>query len=150
MDQVLRGCEDWSAAYLDDVVIYSMTLRPLARSKSLNVVKCEWVKSETNYLGYHLGNGELKLQVDKVDAVRHGPRQRTKKEVRSSFGLVEWYRHFIPNFSTTVVPLTDLLCKNVKNPIFCTEECEGAFNTLKEWMCSHTVLKSPPRSLSSR
>lgn len=25
MDQVLRGCEDWSAAYLDDVVIYSTT-----------------------------------------------------------------------------------------------------------------------------
>lgn len=25
MDQVLRGCEEWSAAYLDDIVIYSTT-----------------------------------------------------------------------------------------------------------------------------
>lgn len=155
MDQVLRGCEEWSAAYLDDVVIYSATwedhLIHLKETLSkiqeagltLNVAKCEWAKSETNYLGYHLGNGELKPQVDKVEAVRRSPRPRTKKEVRSFLGLVGWYRRFIPNFSTTAVPLTNLLCKNVKNPIVWTEECEMAFNTLKRQMCSGPVLISP-------
>ncbi len=81
MDQVLRGCEEWSAAYLDDVVIYSTTWedRLLHLEKTLskiqeagltvNVAKCEWAKSETNYIGYHLGNGELRPQVDKVEAV---------------------------------------------------------------------------------
>jgi hypothetical protein len=155
MDQVLRGCEEWSAAYLDDVVIYSTTwedhLLHLEKTLSkiqeagliLNVAKCEWAKSETNYLGYHLGNGELRPQVDKVEAVRRSPRPRTKKEVRSFLGLVGWYRRFIPNFSTTAVPLTNLLCKSVKNPITWTEECESAFNILKTQMCSWPVLKSP-------
>jgi len=25
----------------------------------LNVGKCEWARQEANYLGYHLGNGQL-------------------------------------------------------------------------------------------
>ncbi len=110
---------------------------------TLNVAKCEWAKSETNYLGYHLGNGELRPQVDKVEAVRCSPRPRTKKEVRSFLGLVGWYQCFIPNFSTTAVPLTNLLCKRVNNPITWTEECDSAFNILKKQMCSCPVLKSP-------
>lgn len=81
MDQVLRGCEECSAAYLDDVVIYSTTwedyLLQLKKNDSgqdpkgltLNVAKCEWAKEKNNYLGYHLGNGELRPQVDKVEAI---------------------------------------------------------------------------------
>lgn len=56
MDQVLRDCEDWLAAYLDEVTIYSMAwedhLLHLEKTLSkiqeagltLNVAKCEWVK----------------------------------------------------------------------------------------------------------
>lgn len=81
--------------------------------------------------------------MDKVEAIQRSPRPRTKKEVRSFLGLVGWYRCFLPNFSTTAVPLTNLLGKSVKNPITWTEECEAAFSILKEQMCSGPVLKSP-------
>lgn len=36
----------------------------------LNVTKCEWAKQEMQYLGFLLGNGEVRPQVDKVEAVR--------------------------------------------------------------------------------
>lgn len=81
MDQVLQGAEDYCAAYLDDVVIYSRSweehLRHLTRillkigdaGLTLNVTKCEWGKQEAQYLGFLLGNGEVRPQVDKVEAV---------------------------------------------------------------------------------
>lgn len=155
MDRVLQGCEDWSAAYLDDVVIYSNSwpehlqhlqeiLKRIEKAGlTLNVSKCEWAKQETNYLGYHLGNGQLRPQIDKVEAIRRSPQPKTKKEMRSFLGLVGWYRRFVPNFASIAAPLTNLLSKTVTNPIPWTNDCETAFTTLKERMCSSPVLQSP-------
>ncbi len=106
MDKVLQGCEEWSAAYLDDVVIHSnswqehlrhlkQTLEKIIKAGlTLNVGKCEWANQEANYLGYHLGNGQLRPQVNKVEAICQSPRPKTKKEVRSFLGLVGWYRRY--------------------------------------------------------
>lgn len=155
MDRVLQGCQSWAAAYLDDVVIYSNSwkehLKHLKDTLSrihkaginLNVKKCEWARQETRYLGYHLGKGQLKPQVDKVEAIRRSSRPRTKKEGRSFLGLVGWYRRFIPDFAIIAAPITNLLMKEARSPVKWTEDCEGAFNTLKEKMCPSPVLQSP-------
>ncbi len=103
----------------------------------------EWAKQEANYLGYHLGNGQLRPQVNKVEAICQSPRPKTKKEVRSFLGLVGWYRRFVPNFASIAAPLTNLLNKGVANPIPWTEDCEAAFKTLKEKICSSPVLQNP-------
>ncbi|KAL0200060.1 hypothetical protein M9458_003247, partial [Cirrhinus mrigala] len=85
MGRVLQGCEEWSAAYLDDVVIHSnswqehlshlrQTLKMITEAGlTLNVGKCD-------YLGYHLGNGQLRQQVNKVEAIHQSPRPKTKKK----------------------------------------------------------------------
>ncbi|KAL0174904.1 hypothetical protein M9458_030872, partial [Cirrhinus mrigala] len=155
MDRVLQGCEEWSAAYLDGVVIHSNSwqehLQHLRRTLkkitvaglTLNVGKCEWARQDASYLGYHLGNGQLRPQVNKVEAIRQSPRPKTKKEVRSFLRLVGWYRWFVPNFASIAAPLSNLLNKSVVNPIPWTEDCEAAFKTLKEKMCSSLVLQSP-------
>lgn len=155
MDLILQDCEDCSAAYLDDVVIYSNTwkdhlqhlhkiLHKIQKAAlTLNVTKCELAKHDTKYLGFQLGNGEVRPQLDKVEAIRNCPRPRTKKEVRSFLGLVGWYRRFIPQFSEKAVPLTNLKTKMVKNPVPWTEDCEHAFTYLKECLCTFPVLRSP-------
>ncbi|KAL0152831.1 hypothetical protein M9458_051871 [Cirrhinus mrigala] len=109
----------------------------------LNVAKCEWARQEANYLGYHLGNGQLRPQMDKVETTQRSPQPNTKKEVRSFLGLVGWYRRFVPNFASIAAPLTNLLSKTVTNPIPWTDDCETAFNALKDKMCSSPVLQSP-------
>ena len=114
-----------------------------AAGLTLNLQKCEWAKQETRYLGYQLGNGEVRPQVDKVEAVLNSPRLRTKKQVRSFLGLVGWYRRFIPQFATLAVPLTNLTCKAARNPVEWNEECERAFQELKKKLCSSPVLQSP-------
>ncbi len=154
MDQVLRGCEGWAAAYLDDMVIFSNsweehlthlseTLKRIREAGlTLNVKKCEWARQETSYLGYHLGNGKLRPQVDKVEAIRRSPRPRLKKEMISFLGLVGWYRRFLPDFATIATPLTNLLTKAAKSPMEWTKDCEAAFRTLKEKIWSSPVLQS--------
>ncbi len=90
-----------------------------------------------------MGNGKLRPQISKVEAILRSPMSRTNKEVRSFLGLVGWYRRFIPDFATIAAPLTDLLSKAGKNPVKRTEACESAFNTLKDKMCSEPVLRRP-------
>lgn len=155
MDCVLRGCEDCSAAYLDDVVIYSNSWeehlhhleRVLGRIQeaglTLNPAKCQWAKEEARNLGYRLGQGEMRPQIDKVEAIRCCLRARTKKELRSFLGLAGWYRRFVPQFATIAVPLTALTEKEKRNPVIWTEDCETAFKTLQTCLCSSPVLKSP-------
>ena len=155
MDRVLQGCEDCCAAYLDDVVIYSDTWanhlchlqRVLSQihdaGLSLNQRKCDWAGSEAQYLGYHLGGGQIRPQVDKLEAISNSSRPHTKKQVRSFLGLVGWYRRFIPDFATIAAPLTDLTTKSAKNPVEWTKDCDQAFTTLKTRLCSSPVLQSP-------
>ncbi|KAL0199477.1 hypothetical protein M9458_008017, partial [Cirrhinus mrigala] len=155
MDRVLQGCEEWSAAYLDDVVIHSnswqehlqhlrQTLKKITEAGlTLNIGKCEWARQEASYLGYHLDNGQLCPQVNKVEAIRQSPRPKMKKEVRPFLGLVGWYRWFVPNLTSIAAPLTNLLKKSVANPIQWNKDCKVAFKTLKEKMCSSPVLQSP-------
>lgn len=105
--------------------------------------KCALGYTETRYLGYVLGNGEVCPEHGKVHAVRDAPIPTTKKEVRSFLGLVGYYRRFILDFATVAVPLTNLTRKNEKTQVVWTPECDQAFNALKEALCCSPVLRSP-------
>ncbi|XP_042247194.1 uncharacterized protein LOC121882816 [Thunnus maccoyii] len=138
MDCVLQGCEDCSAAYLDDVVIFSDTWEQ-------HLCHLERVLGQIQQAGLTLNPAkcEVRPQVDKVEAIRGCPRPRTKKEVRSFLGLAGWYRRFVPQFATIAAPLTALTAKDQRNPVAWNEDCETAFQTLKACLCSSPVLRSP-------
>ena len=155
MDQVLRGAESYAAAYIDDVIIHSSSWdehltrladvfqRIKAAGLVVNASKCQLARPEVCYLGYVLGGGNIKPQVNKVEAVQGCPPPTTKKGVRSFLGLVGWYRRFIPNFSARAVVLTNLTRKSSANKLVWTEECEQAFQDLKGSLCHSPVLQSP-------
>ena len=64
MSVVLQDCEDFSTAYLDDIMIFSQTLEEHLKHISiifdklrqhnlkLKLKKCSVLKSETHYLGF--------------------------------------------------------------------------------------------------
>lgn len=132
MDQVLKGISDFSAAYLDDVIIFSGTWEDhlfhvgqvLKQSLTVNSKKCTLAQVETKYLGYVLGNRVIRPQVEKLEAIKSCSPTTTKKMVRSFLGLVGWYRRFIPNFSSKAAVLTDLTKKSRPNKIIWTEPCD--------------------------
>ena len=94
----------YAAAYLDDVIIHSdnwaehmrqvaAVLKSLRQVRlTANLKKCAAGRREVRYLGYHLGGGQVRPQVDKTAAIAACPRPKTKKEVRRFLGLASYYR----------------------------------------------------------
>ncbi len=155
IDHIIRGTEAFTAAYLDDIIIFSTSWQEhlqhlqevLGRIKSAGLTirpdKCAVAKEETCYLGHVLGHGVIRPQVGKVEAIKQAGRPTTKKRVRAFLGLVGWYRRFIPNFSKRALALTELTKKDKANTVKWTTDCESAFKDLKDALCREAVLQSP-------
>lgn len=77
-----------------------------------------------------------------MEADKLPERPTTKSQVKSFMGLAGWYSHFISHFSTMSAPLTNLTRKNQPNKVLWTEECEKAFQSLRDSLCKNHVLKS--------
>ena len=155
IDQLLVGCTNYAAAYLDDVVIHSTTWEDHIRHIS-NVLhqfqkagltirpkKWQFGMDHCSYLGHIVGSGEVRPEETKLPAVSEFPTPTTKKRVRAFLGLTGYYRKFIPEYAGVASPLTDLTRKNAPNRVKWTEKCEKAFHTLKSKLCSGPILSSP-------
>ena len=155
MDQVIRGAEDFTGAYLDDLVIFSRTWTEhlehlhdiFTRLRQANLTakpkKCQFGMARCTYLGHMVGGGEVRPEPSKVEAIRTFPVPTTKKQVRVFLGLSGYYRKFIPNYSSQAAVLTDLTRKNQPTKVEWSAECEGAFHKLRDALCQSPVLRSP-------
>uniref|UniRef100_K7F0G6 ribonuclease H n=1 Tax=Pelodiscus sinensis TaxID=13735 RepID=K7F0G6_PELSI len=152
MDHLLKEHHEYAAAYIDDVVIYSVSwkdhlghvraiLKTLEGARlTVNPGKCAFGQNEVAYLGYVVGNGRLKPQIDKVKAVRDHPAPTTKRQVRQFLGLAGYYRRFIPRFATIAAPLTDLTKGGPTQKVRWTPQYEEAFQWLKKALTWTPVL----------
>ena len=83
-----------------------------------------------------------------MEAVLKAPRPCNVAELRSFLGLVNCYNRFLPNLSTVVYPLNQLLENN--HQWKWTEQCETAFYNAKEMITSEQVLTHYDPSLPLR
>ena len=67
--------------------------------------KCEFAKTSLVYLGYVVGNGQLKVDPMKVECIVKWPKPSIVTEVRSFLGAVQYWRKFIAKFSYIASPL---------------------------------------------
>ena len=79
-----------------------------------------------------MGNGEVRPECSKQQAVYAFPTPKTKKQVRTFLGLTGYYRKFIPGYSKIAAVLTDLTWKAAPNRVDWTAQCEQAFRALKD------------------
>ena len=138
------------AVYLDDILIWSNTLTEhrkvvhevLARLEKhdlyLKPEKCEFEKSEIEYLGLIIRHGEVAMDPIKVKAVAEWPTPRNLKEVRGFIGFANFYRRFIKDFSKLARPLHDLTKKDT--PFVWAEAQQQAFDKLRTAFTTEPVL----------
>ena len=156
-DQLLRPHQAYAAAYIDEIIIHSTSwdvhLRQLRAvlgelRKAGHPAKCCLGLEEMAYLGYQVGQGNVRPQESKVAAIRDWPRPTSKKQVKSFLGLVGYYQRFIPGFATLASPLNDLTRKALPDRVTWSEAVGRAFGHLRRALCSEPVLITPDFSLS--
>ena len=70
--------------------------------------KCVLFRTEIKFLGHLVSSSGIQPLPDKVQAIKDWPVPRCIRDVRAYYGLVGYYRRFIPNFATIAEPLTHL------------------------------------------
>ena len=105
--------------------------------------KCQYAMQQCVYLGFVVGSGLLKPEVDKLHAIKQLPIPKTKRDVRAFLGITGYCHKFIANYANVATPLTELTKKNAPNKVVWTDLCAKAWQHLKDVLCSSPVLKSP-------
>ncbi|GLB45948.1 putative retrotransposable element tf2 155 kda protein type 1-like [Lyophyllum shimeji] len=139
--------------YLDDILIYTRTLEEHRRITRivldrlrehrlfLKPEKCEFERTEIEYLGLIISHGTASMDPVKVAGVAEWPVPKNKKEVQSFLGFTNFYRRFIRDFSHHARPLFDLTAKDVAWTWGSGQQ--DAFDSLKHAITSKPVLIFP-------
>ena len=93
------------------------------------------------YLGHIVSKQGLKVNPENIDKIKNCQRPINVKQVRSALGMMGYYRKFILGYAKIAQPLNDLLKKETK--FEWTEQCEKAFNELKERLTKAPILRVP-------
>ncbi len=115
---------DFCQVYLDDILIYSKTqqehkqhvkmiLNQLQEADlQMNIWKCEFNVEEIIFLKVIMLEQDLHINSIKVKVIVNWTTSINLKKVQSFVRFINFYRHFIKNFSKLVKSFTQLTRKN--------------------------------------
>ncbi|MGH0149668.1 UNVERIFIED_CONTAM: hypothetical protein FKN15_015787 [Acipenser sinensis] len=144
--------------YLDDVIVFSADFethlhdleavfeRMAKYGLKLRPEKCALFRKQVKFLGHLVSAEGVAPDPDKVASVQNWAVPQTVRQVRSFLGFAGYYRRFIQGFSNIARPLHALLVgtskkgKKHSGPVEWTNECEKAFQTLKQRLVQAPVL----------
>ena len=160
----LLGPARWkyALAYIDDVIIYSKTFAEHLKHLNeictvlenarfrLNPNKCEIARSQTDYLGHQIKNGEIRPSPHNIDGLLNTRLPQTAEEACKFVKAAEYYRKFIPNFSLIEEPLRKFIPttktqqrKRQKTTVTLSHDEIKAFEQLKHYLTTDLVLRLP-------
>lgn len=139
--------------YLDDLLIATVTIeeheqllhtimqRLRDHNLKLKAEKCKFLTKEVEYLGHILGTDGCKADPKKVSCIEKYPRPNSVVEIQRFLGMCNYYRRYIKDYAKKAKPLYKLCKKDV--PYIWSENCQRAFEELKNALTTTTVLKFP-------
>lgn len=149
MDKMLVGIKD-VYCYLDDILIggnnfedcKAKTLEVFERLKLQNVKinekKCVFFEDKIHFLGFLVSGTGIRPTEEKVEAIVNAPRPTDLTQLQSFLGLLNFYQRFLPNLSSILHPLYQLLRKDVE--YVWSEECDKAFENAKRSLLDNNLL----------
>ena len=154
MRRILSNAESLDS-YVDDVLLHTVTweqqlcamhdffVRVCNAGLTLKPSKCHIGYDAVPYLGHKVGTGHLEPKAELVEKIAKVQRPKTKSELRSFMGLMNYYRQFIPNFATIAEVLTELTKKGYPEKLQWLEVHEVAFSRLKGHLTTSPILCLP-------
>uniref|UniRef100_A0A8C1HXU3 Gypsy retrotransposon integrase-like protein 1 n=1 Tax=Cyprinus carpio carpio TaxID=630221 RepID=A0A8C1HXU3_CYPCA len=134
----------------------------------LSPKKCHFMCDSVKFLGHVISGHGVSVDFTKVDVISKMSKLQLMEEdgctpsarrIKSFLGMIFYYQHFIPNCSSIAKPLFALTAGQKRrgkekvrkpvgsfrklNPSDWTEECDIAFNTLKQKLLNCAVLAHP-------
>ncbi|EOY21330.1 RNA-directed DNA polymerase (Reverse transcriptase), Ribonuclease H, putative [Theobroma cacao] len=107
----------------------------------LNPTKCTFGVTSEKLLGFVVSERGIEVDPDKVQAIRDLPPPKTQKEVRGFLGRLNYIARFISQLTLKCDLIFKLLRKH--NLGAWNEECQVAFDKVKEYLLSLLVLVPP-------
>ena len=108
MNRIFYDCVDvFMVVYMDDLLVFSKdeeshvrhletVLSRLQENKLyVSPKKCDFMKTEIDFLGMVVGKEGIRVNPKKVELLRTWPKPETLTEVRSFMGLLQFFRRFI-------------------------------------------------------
>ena len=160
MSLALRGCEEFTAVYLDDILIFSENrethlkhLRQVFECLNEHVyhvrlAKYTFCETSVPFLGHTLTPEGITAS-EKRHTVMSAfqPPFVSVKQLRAFLGVVMWYKNFIPHVASIAAPLFE---KTSKRKLVWDDEATRAVNRLKGALIELLMLVRFDRELQTR
>ncbi|CAI7777864.1 unnamed protein product [Closterium sp. NIES-53] len=125
MDRVLRDVKN-AACYIDNVIVFSTDSRAHVKDVEAGLkaihsagftchpVKCKFGQTTVEYLGFEVEGGRIGIQKAKVEVLDRVATPKDRSALRALLGFLNYYRKFVPNFSSQETVLNQLLREGCK------------------------------------
>ena len=155
MQDILTDYREFTAAYMDDIVIYSgswesylahidTVLTALKQAGlTANPTKCRWSGTAIEFLGHQVGGEELIIPAHRVQALSQYTKPTTKKGLRAFLGSVGFYRRYMKDLGQQTAVLTPLTSKRAPQRVDWSVEGMEAFNTIISFISNASSLCIP-------
>jgi len=139
------------AVYVDDILIASPNfedhLRNLDETLCLlrenrltcNPNKTDIVMPKIDFLGHELSANGIRMSEKKVKAIKAIQPPKSLKGVQRVYGMINYWRPFIPDFNKWTSNMRNLLLKDTK--FYWSEACQIELDHLKECLISRPILQ---------
>lgn len=104
----------------------------------INGAKSEFFKNSLTFLGHRLDANGIHPSEELTETITKTPQPKNVTQLRSYLGLLNYYGKFLPNLSTLLHPLYQLLNKSARWEW--TKKCEEVFIKSKNLLLESTVL----------
>ena len=122
----VENCAEFAINFFDDIIVHSKDLsthvehvarviKALTKFRlTISADKCRLVGTRIEILGHVITNGTVSINHSKFIDMMSWPRPTNKKELQRLLGTLNYFRKFIPGYSTLVYNIEN----QVKNPSF--------------------------------
>jgi len=150
IEQILSGISN-VIIYQDDILLYENSKEHLKKLQdcvikrlkehnvTINFSKSITMVNEISYLGYKINSNGIQPDEQLTQKVKAINVPNSKADVERFMGLVNYFGRLIPNVAEISSPLNDLRKRSTN--FKWSEECDDAFNKLKNILSSNPVVK---------